>query len=86
MMNPINEKNLKDTLKTIDPQKLSKIKNSLENTADLNEILNCFDPKKAQEKLNELHLGENISAEQVTEMVENIKNNPDFLRRLKKNL
>lgn len=86
MMNSINEKKLKDAMKKIDPKKLSKIKNSLENTADLNDILNHFDPKKAEEKLNELHLGENISAKQLTEMVENIKNNPDFLRRLKKNL
>lgn len=86
MMNSSNEKKLKDAMKKIDPKKLSKIKNSLENTADLNDILNHFDPKKAQEKLNELHLGENISAKQLTEMVENIKNNPDFLRRLKKNL
>ncbi len=86
MINKITEKKLKDALNQIDPAKLSKIKQSLENDRDLSAMLGRLDVQKAQQKLNELNIGDSVSANNLSDMVNTLKNNPELIHQLKKNL
>lgn len=84
MFDKKTEKKLKEALNQIDPEKLAQAKGMMENSGDLSKLLGRIDIEKAQEKLNELHLSDTVNSSQLSDMINTLKNNPEFIRQLKK--
>ena len=84
MFDKKTEKKLKEALNQIDPEKLAQVKGMMENSEDLGKLLGRIDIEKAQEKLNELHLSDTVNTSQLSDMINTLKNNPEFIRQLKK--
>lgn len=76
------ENRLKNALNNIDTKKLEQLKKTLSASGNIDSLLKNVDSAKAQKKLSELNLG-NISLDS---LVSELKNNPDALNELKKNL
>ncbi len=76
------ENKLKNALNNIDPKKLEQVKKTLSSRGNIDSLLKNVDSAKAQKKLSELNLG-NID---FNSLVSELKNNPNALNDLKKNL
>lgn len=82
MFDKQTEKKLQNALNHIDSQKITQIKKSLSADGDLGSLLGQFDAQKAQKALNALNLGDvNLNG-----VIKELKQNPDILNELKKNL
>ena len=76
------ENKLKNMLSNIDSKKLEQVKKTLNSSGNIDSLLKNVDSAKAQKKLSELDLG-NID---FNSLVSELKNNPNALNELKKNL
>lgn len=79
------EKKLQNALNNIDPAKLEQMKGMLAG-GDLSRLVNQLDAQKAQQKLDELNLGEALKGVNLAGVVNELKRNPDVLNEIKKNL
>lgn len=79
------EKKLQSALNNIDPAKLEQMKGMLAG-GDLSRLVNQLDAQKAQQKMEELNLGEALKGVNLAGVVNELKKNPDILNELKKNL
>ena len=79
------EKKLQSALNNIDPAKLEQMKGMLAG-GDLSRLVNQLDAQKAQQKMEELNLGEALKGVNLAGVLNELKKNPDILNELKKNL
>lgn len=79
------EKKLQNALNNIDPAKLEQMKGMMAG-GDLSRLVNQLDAQKAQQKLDELNLGEALKGVNLAGVVNELKRNPDVLNEIKKNL
>lgn len=80
------EKKLQSALNNIYPAKLEQMKGMLAGGGDLSRLVNQLDAQKAQQKMEELNLGEALKGVNLAGVVNELKKNPDILNELKKNL
>ena len=82
MFDKKTENNLKNTIGSIDADKIKNLKEKLNSGTDLNSMLKNLDVNKAQQTLSELNLGNvNLKA-----LLGELKSKPELLDELKKKL
>ena len=73
---------LNDALKSIDPEKLDKVKKALSGNTDISSLLANLNVKKANDALKEL----NINPEKLNGVLSELKKNPEILNEIKNRL
>lgn len=77
--------NLEDILKSIDKEKVEKLKRKLEK-GNLADMLTSVDTDKAKQVIEKLNLTEQIKNVDLGKFVEEVKKNPKMIDELKKRM